>query len=579
MTDGPEHIIDAYLAMVSDHLDESIADEIIAELRTVMIAAAEDISGGEMNMQSAKKVVARFGAPSEVAAEYTYSMFPERIEAPAKGPSAREKDLARVGVPSSYSAAFGKAAKLAVLFSIAFWLGSLFLYPPLLYVSLLIPLIQVSTVLLVFGAFLRKQRQKGLIPYDRTYREWAFWHRGATFPENASIRFGGKLAYLDSFLSVAAFLLFSLIFILPAPVGYSFMIGYPLILLFGCRAILGFQRLGDKDPASFAKYEILLDAPILWLLDVTSQLVFGAWISNSTPITLFLSLVAFLVSPYIIFQIVINLENLWVETDYYSPSETVDSASMEVIMVEAKKASIRIIRRVSQFYASVAIIGTALLLIANASMFLEFIITRGIGVLLIVLWTYAGSLLLALLYIGVKFYVLTRGHQKSFLKQRHRVEALSDFLLSVIILLLILPMNPSMGAVLNQVSSVFLHRHALFYFTIMGSAIAAILFALLSLTFRIIADLGDFLRSGKDNGPSAMRTSGIMFMLSLAALTGFVLIGLDMFGHNIGVLLIALVASVPISIQEANATGFLQKEPKPPEIGPEHRTAPSMSNS
>jgi hypothetical protein len=79
MTEEPERVIEEYLALVNEHLPESISEDVITELRTYMFETALDLGNGELTAQSAKKVVAQFGAPSEVAEEYKYSMLPETL--------------------------------------------------------------------------------------------------------------------------------------------------------------------------------------------------------------------------------------------------------------------------------------------------------------------------------------------------------------------------------------------------------------------------------------------------------------------------------------------------------------------
>ena len=79
MSDDPVSVIEEYLALVNEHLPESISVDVITELRTYMVETAQELGAGEITLQSAKKVVAQFGAPSEVANEYRYSMLPDTL--------------------------------------------------------------------------------------------------------------------------------------------------------------------------------------------------------------------------------------------------------------------------------------------------------------------------------------------------------------------------------------------------------------------------------------------------------------------------------------------------------------------
>lgn len=74
MTENGLRIIEQYLGFVRSKLPEIIADDVIEELRVYLQEAALEIGEGEMTEKSAKKAVARFGAPSEVAREYRESI-------------------------------------------------------------------------------------------------------------------------------------------------------------------------------------------------------------------------------------------------------------------------------------------------------------------------------------------------------------------------------------------------------------------------------------------------------------------------------------------------------------------------
>ncbi|MCK5239764.1 MAG: hypothetical protein KAR33_09470, partial [Candidatus Thorarchaeota archaeon] len=75
MTEKALGIIEDYLQLVRRHLPNSIAEDILDELRDYMVEAATEEGGGTLSPESAKRTVARFGAPSEVAEEYRESML------------------------------------------------------------------------------------------------------------------------------------------------------------------------------------------------------------------------------------------------------------------------------------------------------------------------------------------------------------------------------------------------------------------------------------------------------------------------------------------------------------------------
>jgi hypothetical protein len=66
MTENPDSVIEEYLALVDEHLPDSISEDVITELRTYMMETARDMGEGEVTLQSAKKVVAQIYLASRV---------------------------------------------------------------------------------------------------------------------------------------------------------------------------------------------------------------------------------------------------------------------------------------------------------------------------------------------------------------------------------------------------------------------------------------------------------------------------------------------------------------------------------
>ena len=86
MTEDPDMAIDDYLNLVRSHLPNEIADEIIHEIRTNLIEMAQDLGHGQVSIESAKKSIARFGAPSDIAQEYSRSILDAENYAIEDGP-------------------------------------------------------------------------------------------------------------------------------------------------------------------------------------------------------------------------------------------------------------------------------------------------------------------------------------------------------------------------------------------------------------------------------------------------------------------------------------------------------------
>ena len=75
MTTDPYAEIDDYLKLVRSYLPDKMADEIIHEIRTYLIEMAQELGHGQVSAESSRRSIARFGAPSEIAQEYSRSIL------------------------------------------------------------------------------------------------------------------------------------------------------------------------------------------------------------------------------------------------------------------------------------------------------------------------------------------------------------------------------------------------------------------------------------------------------------------------------------------------------------------------
>ncbi len=66
--------IEEYVHLVRRYLPESIADDVSSELSSYLTEMARDLGQGLVSEESAKKAIARFGAPAEIAAEYATAL-------------------------------------------------------------------------------------------------------------------------------------------------------------------------------------------------------------------------------------------------------------------------------------------------------------------------------------------------------------------------------------------------------------------------------------------------------------------------------------------------------------------------
>jgi hypothetical protein len=74
MTEDPDVAIDDYMGLIRSHLPNDMADEIIYEIRANLVEMAQELGHGQVSIESARRSIARFGAPSEIAQEYSRSI-------------------------------------------------------------------------------------------------------------------------------------------------------------------------------------------------------------------------------------------------------------------------------------------------------------------------------------------------------------------------------------------------------------------------------------------------------------------------------------------------------------------------
>ncbi len=75
MTERGMKLIDEYIELVKKRLPVSIADDVGFELKSYLEAAALDFGNGKLSEDGAKRAIAEFGAPADVASEYTESLI------------------------------------------------------------------------------------------------------------------------------------------------------------------------------------------------------------------------------------------------------------------------------------------------------------------------------------------------------------------------------------------------------------------------------------------------------------------------------------------------------------------------
>lgn len=200
MTEAAFNIIENYLSLVRKYLPDSIANDIVDEIRDYIIEAAEEEGGGTLTEESAKRTVARFGAPSEVAAEYKASMLPdedtadiedtreERSSPRAPSVSPRVERPASTGRPVSQLTAFLQFVVAASIWAIATSIvsqlfGVLMIGGATLFFAFVFAAGYVG-VAVVFGfAVMIYNETNKITPIERTHPDWPFIQRITSFPD------------------------------------------------------------------------------------------------------------------------------------------------------------------------------------------------------------------------------------------------------------------------------------------------------------------------------------------------------------------------------------------------------------
>jgi hypothetical protein len=90
LTEDPTVAIDEYLTLVRSYLPDEIADDVIREIRAYLIEGAQELGHGQFSIESVRKSISRFGAPSEVAQEYSRSILEADEDEPDDEPGYEE---------------------------------------------------------------------------------------------------------------------------------------------------------------------------------------------------------------------------------------------------------------------------------------------------------------------------------------------------------------------------------------------------------------------------------------------------------------------------------------------------------
>ncbi|OLS31062.1 MAG: hypothetical protein ThorAB25_05790 [Candidatus Thorarchaeota archaeon AB_25] len=529
MTDEPISVIEEYLTLVSEHLPESISDDVITELRTYMVETASDLGEGEVTLQSAKKVVAQFGAPSEVAEEYKFSMLPETI--PPKSEAPQDESEPQVEVEgqeprkdptASTSRVFLQGVSIAVAWVFLVVLMSTLIGPVWLYPGALFPLLgQFMLVGIGLGVLSFHLKRQKTILWKRSYPEWSILQRFLTLPENVVKEPRDALVVVDILCSLTGLVMFLFSSMYSPTPLYIPLVVFPASAVFLAKAFYGGKRLSSQDPTGYIKGELALTFAALLLID-SSQI----WLTNFYRTDFYLFMVTFLIyillwGSVLLFQLVTRSGDFWWDVDDSEP--TVIAEETEKLVQRTKNVAGSTILRLIGWIILFTIIPTYGLMISQT---------------IHIPWLAAGSIAIFFgpIFLGpvVLYYLFRRwriksGKSKCIIGERTRVEALGDLAVSAFLFIgfissILLLSEP--GHLSDQYMIVFrdFGYNGTVFFAI--GYVSAHLLLLVGLGMRIIGDCLEF-RRNRTSATEMIMASGriLIFTLSLR-------VGIDFVSHN-----------------------------------------------
>ncbi|MGQ4912382.1 MAG: hypothetical protein ACP6KW_09460 [Candidatus Thorarchaeota archaeon] len=461
MSDEATNIIEEYLLLVREKLPKSIAEDVITELRTYMLEAAAETGRGEVTVESAKKVVARFGAPGEVADEYRYSMFPESLEEQPLPASGSRPDTSVVqgestveetstqtpeGMPGkehrltdptyTYTGALAKICALIALTAVLVGLLSIIQGP--VWASLLastIMLMQVVTLMLYFVIRLIRLSQQGVRLWDKANESWSGLQRALSLPEGISDETSNRVAYVDAVGSAVGIAVYLLI---TAAEGmrtfYFILISVPALAAFLTKIVCARDVLRRRDPASFVKPQfaatflalMTINASLVWVEMLMSWQYFQAF--NVTIAPLVLTLYALVMGPVFLYQLVTRAQDLWWDTQDTFEDET-HKAFRERQERALRRLGGTVVKTLTYVLGGLFVLGLVIIVTGEVGWIRNTIPlerTLAVGLVLILL----ASPAFALYYLYRRYFIISRGSDRPVGK-RTRAETVIDLVLTI----------------------------------------------------------------------------------------------------------------------------------------------------
>ncbi|MFW9886870.1 MAG: hypothetical protein ACFFER_01730 [Candidatus Thorarchaeota archaeon] len=532
MNDDPIMTIEAYLGHVREHLPKSMADEVIAELRGYMIEMAEDLGDGAVTSVSAKKVVARFGAPSEVAREYALSTsdLTESVIAVHRDQQQLIEELRpqqRELSPASYTGTFFKFIVIAVLWLVISWtVITPFAYWWMSTVSIITPVIQLGVLATAFAVILLGSKMRGLKLRNAVFSNWSSFQKLVTFPENLAVEAYSTKVLADIGLTILAVFVFALASSYLFPFFALFFAG-PTILLMMAHLVFAIRRFGTSDPVLFIRQEYAVNIAILLFLNVVIAWGVYPW---GNPIASPL-LISYSVgySTLILYQIIIRAQDLWWETARISDETSAKTpqlspAEKRKLLSETKWTSLRTVGGISATFIGILLGGFSILILANNGIPSNFWYTQWMIIVIMVSFFGVVSVTIASVYFAVRYFLVRSGRRSAVLGKRLRIEAAVDSIITVAGFLLVIMRWPFLaGELISEVLSLISGTSPQFMLVLAAAISTWPLCLLLAIVVRIAADFRDLKERDSDFALEAMDFSGNLFAVQAAIMTGIFL--------------------------------------------------------
>jgi hypothetical protein len=534
MSDDPLMTIEAYLGHVREHLPESMADEVILELRGYMIEMAEDLGDGAVTSVSAKKVVARFGAPSEVAREYALSTsdLTENVIAVHRNQQQLADDMQqqrRELSPASYAATFFKFIVIAVLWLVISWT----VITPFAYwwpstVSIITPVVQLGVLATAFAVILLASKLRGVKPRNAMFSNWSSFQKVVTFPENLAIEVYSTKVLADIGLTILA------VFAFVVQSGYSFpffaiFFSAPTILFLILHSAYAVRRFGNSDPISFIRREYAVNIALLLLLNVV--IAWGTYPWGVSPMNPFLVLYSFCFSTLILYQIVIRAQDLWWESvrgpdDSSTKAPQLSPDEKQNVLSEVKWASLRTIGGISATFIGILLGGFSILVLANSGIPSSLWYTHWMIIVIMVSFFGVVSVTLASVYFATRYFLVKSGRRTEVFGKRSRTEAAIDSIITVAGFFLVVLSWPLLAGdlidgVLDLIPSLWAYPLSLLVTA--GAISTWPLCLLIAIIARMAADFRDLMEEDSDFALESMDFSGNLFAVQAAFMTGLFL--------------------------------------------------------